>query len=231
MVHALPKAGVKIGTVEPGQMALLDAKNAAEIIKQFRDPGRRLLLNVAVEQGDVDVPVRWQITTDLDGSTKVQTGEWTSLYKEARCPLDKRHFDAKCTIVLTAAQVRQVYNEYLHDWGKTKPDDKNVNKPLTVAFDGLNLAIGHPVYGHKTYAFGQKQGSPVAIDFRPRDIVDILKKLIELNAQHCAFHGDEDGMLAVSWDDDVGDYTVYIPVVEKRGGLSKACLGYMKPKK
>ena len=66
---------------------------------------------------------------------------------------------------------------------------------------------------------------------RPRDIVDLFRKLIELNVQDACLHGDADGLLAVSWEDEVGDYCVYIPSVEKRGGLNKTCLGYMKPKK
>jgi hypothetical protein len=32
----------------------------------------------------------------------------------------------------------------------------------------------------------------------------------------------------VSWDDNLGDYTLYMPAVEAKGGLSKACLSYLK---
>jgi hypothetical protein len=66
---------------------------------------------------------------------------------------------------------------------------------------------------------------------RPRDVVDLFRKLIELNVQHVALHFDTDGLLAASWGDDAGDYIIYIPTVDKRGGLNRACLGQMKPKK
>lgn len=231
VVHAVPKDNVIIGGVEPEQMALLDAASAAEMTKLFHDPARRLLMSVQTEQGDVDVPVRWNVITHLDGESTVKKFEWKTMFKEAHCPVDKRHFDPKCSITLGQQQVRELYDTYLRDWGKNKTDDQKVNKALTIMFDGVMLTVGHEVYGQNSITIGGKQGSPVSLEMRPRDIVDLFRKLIDLNVQDACLHGDADGLLAVSWEDEVGDYCVYIPSVEKRGGLNKTCLGYMKPKK
>lgn len=231
VVHARPKASVHLGDVEPGQAALLNANASADITKLFGNAARRLLMSVNAVQGDAAVPVRWTVCTDLGGATSETEFDWTSMYAEAYCPVDKRQFEAKCTVNLKPAHIRAIYEEYLHDWGKAKKDDKNVNKPLTVSFNGETFTVGHEVYGFKSFSVGDKLGSPVSLQMRPRDIVDLFKKLIEFDVQQCVVQGDPDGLLAVSWCDDVGDYTVYMPTVEKRGGLSDKCLGQMKPKK
>ena len=66
---------------------------------------------------------------------------------------------------------------------------------------------------------------------RPRDIVDLFSKLIELDVDYCSMSADPTGLLAVSWDDEVGDYIIYLPAVETRGGLNKTCLNYIKVSK
>ncbi|KUR72105.1 hypothetical protein AQZ52_02010 [Novosphingobium fuchskuhlense] len=231
VIHAAPKANVNIGKVEPDQAALLNSEDAAYMAKHFSSAARCLLMTINASQGDSDIPVRWNVTTALDGKDQNKAIVWSSMYKEAHCPVDKRHFDPKCSMTLTQEQLRLVYNDCLRDWGKNKQDDQKANKQLTVKFDGVTLTVGHVVYGIKSYPLGDKLGSPVSLDIRPRDIVDLFAKLIELNVPFCTLHGDADGMLAISWDDEVGDYTVYQPVVDMRGGLSKTCVGYMKVSK
>lgn len=231
VVHAWPKADIVVGTVEEGQGLLLDPETSSKATKLFSNAARRLLMKVNVEPGDPDAPVHWEVVTDLDGDEDTTTFAWKSMYHQPHCPIDMRTFDPNSTISLTYADLRQVYSEYLHEWLGTKKDDKKVGKPLTVAFDGISFAVGHEAFGHKTYAFGNKQEASVALQMRPRDVVDLFRKLIELNVSHVALHGDTDGLLAASWGDDVGDYIIYLPTVEKRGGLDRTCLGQMKPKK
>ena len=136
------------------------------------------------------------------------------MFKYAERPADKRFFDPQCSMTLTHDQLREVYNEQLLEWVETKKDDHKVNKPLTVSFDGVSLTIGHEAFEPKTFQIGDKQGPPVSLDLRPRDVVDLFKKLLELNVKHCAMHGDPDGLLAVSWEDEAGDYIVYTPDVD-----------------
>lgn len=231
VVHAWPKEDIFVGTVEEGQGLLLDPETSSKATKLFSNAARRLLMKVDVEPGDPDAPVHWKVITDLDGDEETATFAWKSMYHQLHCPLDMRTFDPNSTISLSHADMHKVYSEYLHEWLGTKKDDKNVGKALTVAFDGINFAVGHEAFGHKSYAFSDKQTASVSLLMRPRDVVDLFRKLIELNVQHVALHADTDGLLAASWGDDVGDYIIYLPTVEKRGGLNRACLGQMKPKK
>lgn len=231
VVHATPKAGIFIGALEDGQGVLLDPATSSKATKLFGNAGRRLLMKINVEQGDLNVPVRWQIVTDLNDGEDVTLFEWKSMYYEVQHPIDKRHFDPNSSITLALADLRKVYNEYLCEWLGTNKNDEKVSKPLTVAIDGITLTMGHKLFGVKSYAFGKKQHAAVSLEMRPRDVVDLFRKLIELNVQHVALQGDEDGLLAASWDDDEGEYIIYLPTVEKRGGLKGKCLGYMKPKK
>lgn len=231
VVHAWPKPEIIVGTVEEGQGLLLDPSTSSMATKLFSNAARRLLMTVNVGPGDPDAPVQWEVVTDLNGDEETTTFAWKSMYHQLHCPIDMRHFDPNSKITLSHADLRQVYNDYLHEWLGTKKDDKNVGKALTVAFDGINFALGHEAFGHKSYAFGNKQEASASLQMRPRDVVDLFRKLIELKVQHVALHCDTNGMLAASWGDDVGDYMTYLPSVDKRGGLTDKCLGQMKPKK
>lgn len=231
VVHAWPKPEIVVGTVEEGQGLLLDPSTSSMATKLFSNAARRLLMTVNVGPGDPDAPVHWELVTDLNGDEETTSFAWKSMYHQLHCPIDMRHFDPNSKITLTHADLRQVYSEYLHEWLGTKKDDKKVGKPLTVAFDGINFAVGHEAFGHKSYAFGSKQEAFVSLQMRPRDVVDLFRKLIELNVPHVALHGDTDGLLAASWGDNVGDYIIYLPTIDKRGGLDRTCLGQMKPKK
>jgi hypothetical protein len=231
VVHAWPKSEIIVGTVEEGQGLLLDPSTSSMTTKLFSNAARRLLMTVNVGPGDPEAPVHWKVVTDLNGDEESITFAWKSMYHQMHCPIDMRNFDPNSTISLTHADLRQVYSEYLHEWLGTKKDDKNVGKALTVAIDGINFAVGHEAFGHKSYAFGSKQGASASLQMRPRDVVDLFRKLIELNVPHVALHCDTDGLLAASWGDNVGDYIIYLPTIDKRGGLDRTCLGQMKPKK
>ena len=188
VVHAWPKPEIIVGTVEEGQGLLLDPSTSSMATKLFSNAARRLLMTVNVGPGDPEAPVHWKVVTDLNGDEESITFAWKSMYHQLHCPIDMRNFDPNSTISLTHADLRQVYNEYLHEWLGTKKDDKKVGKPLTVAIDGINFAVGHEAFGHKSYAFGSKQEASASLQMRPRDVVDLFRKLIELNVQHVALH-------------------------------------------
>ena len=229
VVHAIPKGDVEIGAVMPGQAAYYKSKPNLDPIKQFSDPARRPLMSVNQGAATSSMPVLWTIKTALTDAELVEPLEWLSLFGEPHRPVDvSPHFAPDSTIDLSQKHLREIYDSSLRDWGKNKADDQKVNKPLTVTFNGSECTIGHEVYGRKNFSVDVKMNPSVSLQMRPRDLVDLFAKLIELDVSLCTMLIDTNGLLAVSWDDNLGDYTLYMPAVEAKGGLSKACLSYLK---
>jgi hypothetical protein len=231
VIHAMPKPHINIGKVTEGRFVTLAIENGAEFTKPFTDAGYRALLTVKAQQGGSDAPVLWHIETALERKTETQQLAWKSLYTDPNRPVDTHDYTADCTINLSHADLRHLYDTYLSGWVKNKKNNQNVAKLLTVSFDGITLMVGHDAHGQYKRKVGDKQGAAVSVIMRPRDVVDLCSKLIELNVNCCAISGDTNRMLAASWQDEFGDYIVHLPAAEDRGGLIKGCVRNMKPPK
>ena len=229
VVHAYPKQNVSIGALEQGQAVMLEASPAADLATCFADTARCHLMTIEAVQGDRTEPIRWCSTIDMGAETNRSEYVWKSMYGLPHLPLTVRGYEPENTIKLTLDQLRTVYDAELTKWSNAKADDKEAKKPITVEFDGSSLVIGNDAFGKHKLSLNGERGAHVALTLRPRDIVDLFKKLISLGVQNCSFSGDNNGMLEASWEDAVGNYHVYIPAIEARGTLSKACLGYIKP--
>lgn len=231
VVHAYPKSDVSIGSLEQGQCAMLDADTASALVEHFGDPARCHLMSVDVVQGDDNEPVSWAVSTDMGAEIERNNFTWRSMFGQPNLPLNMRGYDPGCTINLTHDQLRELYDAELSKWATAKADDKEAKKPISVSFDGITLTVGNPAFGNYSLPLMGKQGAHVSLNVRPRDLVDLVKKLLSLEVQNCALSGDNNGMLAISWEDTVGSYLVYIPAVDARGSFDKACIGFIKPTK
>lgn len=228
IVHAVPKGSVDIGVIAHGHAAMLDGAAARDFMKVFGDEARCRLLEIAAAKGDDATPVNWTVSIDNAGSPP-QNFAWNSMFGVGNLPLNLRGFAPDCEITLFEADIRDLYDAYLAKWSKAKTDDKDVRKPLTVSFDGTKLDVGHKAYGTHRIALKDKQKAQVSLLVRPRDMVDLFKKLLELGVQHCTLSGDNYGMVAMRWEDAVGIYTVHIPALDARGSLRDSCIGSIKP--
>jgi hypothetical protein len=229
VVHAVPKPHVNIGHVAEGQFAALAVENCASICKQFSDEVHRALLTVMPQSGADASLVVWSVDTDLENQRETQTLEWKSLFAETHRPVDMFGYSPDWTIKLTAGELRDVYEKFLFNWIKTKKNDQNVTKPIAVKYDGIHLTMGHTAYDIYTHKVASEKGAPAEVIMRPRDLVDLIRKIIDLDAGECTLSADSNGMLSASWEDDLGNYTVYLPAVEPRGSLNRGCTRYMKP--
>jgi hypothetical protein len=227
VIHAYPK-GINIGSVEVGKILMLTHKDGAVLGKQLGDIKQRMLTTITSKDGDADASVCWNVQSEISAAKVLA---WTSMFDQQHRPVDLRLFQGDCWFTLTKKQVKELSGGCLYEWGKNKPDDQKVTKPLSVSIHGAELTVGHEVYGKHTLTISQQAGARVSINLRPRDLVDLCKKLIEQDADVFTVKCDGNGMIAFEWEDGVGHYAVYLPAVEPKAGLNKACLGYMKPTK
>lgn len=231
VIHATPKATVTVGTIDKGKGLLLDPLSSVNATKLFGNAPRRLLMSITAGSEGPDAPLYWEVVTEFTSEQDTKHFAWVSMYDQETCPIDMRCFEPNSAIQLNNAALRQVYNGSLQKWVSAKKDAKTVNKALKISFDGVDLTMGHELFETATYPLGKTRSASMALHMRPRDVVDLFRKLVELNVQDLTLRGDANGLLAAEWEDEVGSYTIYLPAVDKRGGLSPACLGFMKPTK
>ncbi|KPF90612.1 hypothetical protein IP81_14765 [Novosphingobium sp. AAP83] len=232
VIHAYPKTGVTIGSVQQGQALMLKADAGLELGKQLRDPTKRVFLDLQAMEDIGSAPVVWEATTKLGDNAKTLIFEWQSLFTEANRPVSvKDSYDPASTITLKQEHLRAIFSEYLCQWKRTKKDDSKVKKQLTLSFDGSTFTVGHEAFGHKNFVVDDKLNGSVSLQMRPRDIVDLFTKLIELDVDCCSMSADPTGLLAVTWDDEVGDYAVYLPAIHELDGLKDKCMKYIKVSK
>lgn len=227
VVHAYPKGDFSIGSLEQGQGVMLDQAAASKLGKDFSDPALRQLMTLNAVQGEDEVPVRWDISTEMGDATEQSSFEWKSMFGQKHLPLNTRGYDPECRITLTNAQLRELYENELVKWAQTKADDKDAKKPMHVEFDGETLTVGNGAFGYYKLQLAGSKRAHVSLTMRPRDVLDLFKALIAHDVQQCTMSGDNNGMLELSWEDGVGIYSVYVPAVE-RGSLAKSCLGHIK---
>jgi hypothetical protein len=63
-------------------------------------------------------------------------------------------------------------------------------------------------------------GAGVSLDFRPGDLAALVEKLMGLMVDKFVFEFDEGGLLAVSWEDQLGTYSIFQPTVMDGGQLN-----------
>jgi len=226
VIYAFPK-DINIGSVEVGKCLMLKGTDGADLSKRLGDIRRRMLTSIISKDGDASVPVYWHVQSEIHELVLA----WASMFDQEHRPVNLRTFENDRSFSLTKMQVKELLDDYLHAWAKTKTDDQKVAKALSITiFDG-KFTVGHQVFGKHTLTIDEQVGPCVSLNLRPRDLVDVCKKLTEQNAKVFTVKCDQNGMIAFEWADDLGNYAVYLPAVEPKGGLSKACLGYMKPTK
>jgi hypothetical protein len=71
---------------------------------------------------------------------------------------------------------------------------------------------------------GGEEKPMVSVGLRPRDIADLFKLLAEQNTDSFVIQADPNGLLMVRWSDKFGEYEIYLPTVNDKGGLKDRCL-------
>jgi hypothetical protein len=69
---------------------------------------------------------------------------------------------------------------------------------------------------------------PVVLQFRPRDLHDLVLKLTEQHARIFDVSGDESGLFCVSWSDHLGSYSMYLPTSTRDGRLQSRRVAPMR---
>jgi hypothetical protein len=67
------------------------------------------------------------------------------------------------------------------------------------------------------------------MQFRPRDLHDLVLTLTKQHTESFVVEGDTGGLLKVSWADHLGQYSVYMPTATNEGRQESRRLIQMRP--
>ena len=142
-------------------------------------------------------------------------------------PLDVEMFKPQFAIKVTANDFRKLYDERLKAWSEKANGDK-AKKLMSLTFrDG---SMTYKVAGqedHVTTTVG-KCPSSVSLNFRPRDLHDLVKALNAAHTDTFDVFGDEGGLLRIKWSDSLGTYEVNIPTATTDGRLESRRLAKVR---
>ena len=68
------------------------------------------------------------------------------------------------------------------------------------------------------------------LTFNQKDVFDLLRLLSDQKGAKFRLEGDEAGLMAISWEDRLGIYIVYLPTVTKNGSLETRRVAPMRAK-
>jgi hypothetical protein len=104
----------------------------------------------------------------------------------------------------------KLYHLCLTTWKDTKDGTKN-DKHMTLTFKDNEMTYEFP--GKPSHTLPCAGANPVGVTmkFRPRDIHDLVLLLTQQHVDQVKVAGDSSGLLCVSWADNVGHYSVYLP--------------------
>lgn len=213
IVKATPTAKqVKLGGVTTA--VSLSPEQQAVLAKSIASHEDRRLVAVAAKQ---KAKVLTWVTTDRALATKsranaVQDYGFAPVASQAEKPLDVDGFKPQVSVTISAKDIRDLDEKRLANWRKDKAADKTKrNMKLTFAKGTLTYDID------KDKPLSVKTKGSIsgvhALNFRPRDICDVVAKLLASGAQSFDVQADASGMLRFSWSDKLGNYEVYLPTV------------------
>lgn len=213
IVKAVPTAKqVKLGGVTTA--VSLSPEQQAVLAKSIASHEDRRLVAVAAKQ---KAKVLTWVTTDRALASKsranaVQDYGFAPVASQAEKPLDVDGFKPQVSVTISAKDIRDLDEKRLANWRKDKAADKTKrNMKLTFAKGTLTYDID------KDKPLSVKTKGSIsgvhALNFRPRDICDVVAKLLASGAQSFDVQADASGMLRFSWSDKLGNYEVYLPTV------------------
>ena len=213
IVKAVPTSKqVKLGSMASPMSLSSDGQTA--LAKAISSPEDRRLVSVTSKAKSK--ALTW-VATDRALAAKscanaVKSFGFEDVAMQPEKPLDVDGFKPQASVVIAATELRALDEARLEKWRKDKAADKT-KRPvkLTFANGKLTYDIEKDV-AMSVKVKGSKSGT-CALNFRPRDICDVVAKLLATGAASFEVEADTGGMLRFGWSDKLGQYEIYLPTV------------------
>jgi hypothetical protein len=194
--------------------------DSSAVIKATPEPSR-VNLGIVADDGSVSAEgnsaqstISWIASNSALIAEEHQNGRqmftWENMTQHDSRPLDVDNFQPLFTVSVSATDMLNLYRERLETW-HGKVDNKKIDKLMTLSFRETSMT--YKVDGDQdleTSCVGTIP-VPVTLQFRSRDLLELVLKLNEQHTQTFDVSGDDGGLLCVSWSDHLGSYSVYMP--------------------
>jgi len=236
VLHARPKAWEDFATIEedvifpPDNVKRLE-KDLSTLAKRRRIDysfvNKPLAKDGTPAKSPVSLEACYAALVDNGWDDPIKQYYWNKVVDQRHKPLDIDHFAPQFVTEIDQTDAAQILAGPYHDWLTTQAGNK-AKATTSFIFEGDKLIVkvtkkldheivlSHPVEGSFTLTFNQK------------DIYDLMSLIEEQKAAKYQLRGDEGGLMAISWEDKLGFYTIHLPTVVKNGSLETRRVSTMR---
>lgn len=236
IIHATPKDANSLGT--PKQTLFMFSEARKNLYQEIKSSEFRRFIDIQATDEPVKAdgkpassPLGWvlgnQALINANFANARQTYFWSDGSNSGSRPLDIDNFTPDFRGTISAEDMALLYQLKLEQWGSAVDPNKN-SKTMGMSFSKDRLKF--TVKGVEPYEIDivDGKGPNCNLNFRPRELHDLLAFLVTRSTDKFGFAADEGGLLELSWADPYGSYRVYLPTVTTDGRLQSRRVAPMK---
>ena len=211
IIKAIPNPDcINLGHVSMPLM--LEWEDTVALAKAVKSRAERCLLNITANWDDDSACLNLTnaALTSINSPKAECEYSFVSLEDLSHRPCDVDGFKPQFAVDVTLADLQSLYDGFLADWKTTKAGSKN-KKHVTLVLNANQMAWQLDGKDDHVIPVSNATKARMTMKFRPRDLHDLVDKLIALRAVGVQIKGDSGGLLCVSFSDAVGDYKIYLP--------------------
>lgn len=228
VVHAVPNETVNIGHV-PGmvflshdKLQLLSDRLSNELYRRFTaiEPDASPMIKGGTKATS---KLAWHLVNaalvDANGLPKRETLYWSSFGANSEMPIDVEAMNVKTRLIVTRDALDCYWDDVLSKVaGYTAAEKKT--KVATLKYERGSLLLDVPAKENAEQGVVVDIDAATELDFRCNDLANLVQKLKGLMVDQFTFEFDENGLMAITWSDELGSYAVFQPTVMEGGMLN-----------
>ena len=225
VIHARPKAWDGFDQIHSD--VYLSPKNISRVGKDLSSLAKRRRIDYSfnfkpqrADGSEADSPIsmeaRYAALEGKPGKNPIKQYYWHDLAPKDHKPVDVDHFDPQFTAELDVVRVIELINAPYKEWlGKGRGDKNKTNTDLI--FNGKDLTIQITGVDPYTVQLEKDVGGKFKLTFNSRELYELLSHLEGQHTEKFIIKGDEAGLMAISWEDQIGYFAVHQPMVNAKG--------------
>lgn len=238
VIHARPKAWDQFDQIHSD--VFLPPKNIARVEKDLSSLAKRRRIDYNFDlapkrldgkkpMSPISMEVRYAALEGMPGKKPIKQFFWNALAPQDHKPVDVDHFDPQFTAELDIVRVAELLNTPYKEWlGLARGDKNRTNTDLI--FNGKDLTVQITGISPYTVQLEKDVGGKFKLTFNSRELYELFSRLEGQYAEKFIIKGDEAGLMAISWEDQIAYFAVHQPMVNAKGQTITRRLAPMRVK-
>lgn len=238
VVHAAPHETTKIGKLP--FMVALPHEYLQVLTQRLDDPLYRRFTALAPDAAPrtaggalAQSVLGWHLENralvQTDGAQLKETLFWSKVGQNSvHKTVDVEAVKVKTRLIVGRDALVYFWEKVLSEAKSGKAPNKNA-KTATLKYEDGVLVLNMPAKDNVDHDVLPEVNAAIELEFRPGDLIALVEKLMGLMVDQFVFEFDEDGMLAVTWEDQLGTYSIFQPTVMDGGILNPKRLAKAGP--